>query len=151
MKKLFLLTSILFFSISSAQNEGYRLKTNLYESILEYSLKASDINAIANGIEKVGFTVVSSNVISDDGTYITTQFLIGDDEHILISKSRNFGDTQKIIFLHQTNIFNFIIHYLNTNASIYKPNQIWYNRNKNVAFIYTTKDNIVAILEIVKL
>ena len=111
MKKLFLLTSILFFSISSAQNEGYRLKTNLYESILEYSLKASDINAIANGIEKVGFTVVSSNVISDDGTYITTQFLIGDDEHILISKSRNFGDTQKIIFLHQTNIFNFIIHY----------------------------------------
>lgn len=150
MKKILLLLLFLFCTISFAQ-EGYRLKTNLYRDILEFTLKAQDINAIARGLEKVGFDVESSNVISNDGNYSTTQYEIGNDEHILISKSRNFGDTQKIIFLHQTDIFNFIIDYLNTYASIYKPNQIWYNKNKNVAFTYRVDDNTVAILEIVKL
>lgn len=150
MKKILLLLLFLFCTISFAQ-EGYRLKTNLYRDILEFTLKASDINAIAQGLEKVGFDVESSNVISNDGNYSTTQYEIGNDEHILISKSRNFGDTQKIIFLHQTDVFNFIIDYLNTYASIYKPNQIWYNKNKNVAFTYRVDDNTVAILEIVKL
>lgn len=149
MKKTLFIIVVFLSSLSFAQ-EGYRLKTNMYRDILSFVLKASDIDAIGNGLERVGYKLIN-NTTSNDGSYYSKEYDMSDGEKLIISRYSSTGSVYKIYLIHQTNIFNFVIDFLDNNANVYKPNQVWYNKYKNVGITYSIEDNTVAILQILKL
>ena len=82
MKKILFIIVVLLYSLSFAQ-EGYRLKTNMYRDILSFVLKASDIDAIGNGLEKVGYSLINSTT-SNDGSYYSKEYDMSDGEKLII-------------------------------------------------------------------
>lgn len=149
MRKIFTIF-LMVVSVITFGQEGMRLKTNMYRDILSFVLKASDIDTVGNGLEKIGFDNTSKTT-SNDGKFLNNEYEIPGNEKIIVTRYKTTGLVYKVYLIHQMDIFNFITNELDESANIYKPNQIWYNKNRNIAFTYTINDNIVAVLELLAL
>ena len=137
-------------SVITFGQEGIRLKTNMYRDILSFVLRASDINTVGNGLEKIGFDNTNKTT-SKDGKFLNSEYEIPGNEKIIVTRYKTTGLVYKVYLIHQMDIFNLITNELDERANVYIPNQIWYNKNRNIAFTYTINDNTVAVLELLAL
>ena len=150
MKTKLLLILCLISGIFSYSQQGVELKKNLYKDILNFAIKAPNLNSIGDGLEKVGFKI-SDTSTSNDGKFITTTYNLPDNERLLIIRAISNSSVYKIYFVQKLDISYFIIDYLGSIANTYEPNHIWYNNERTVLYSYKIDSNTGGLLELTSL
>lgn len=146
---LFVIFFILVFSADfngAEHTKSYRLKIQMYESILDALLNSTNLDEFDLNLNQVSIKRTSKEFSTDEESFFIETVFPG-NERIITAYSYPSCKVIRVIFLHKTNIYSYIESYLNKNAIFSERNNIWHNSKKTLLFSYKA-DRSVAILNI---
>ncbi len=141
---LVIIAIFIFLGLSAQQEEGYRLKQNVYESILDALFDAKNLNVFDYQMNQVDFERKARVFSSDRKTY-SIETILPENEKMLTSYLYPSGEVIRVSFLHHTDLYHYIENYLNQNAK--KEGNLWANYKGTIILSYEI-EGAVALLNV---